>query len=881
MQVQPVTQNNIRRNQSLKRHDISISQAAEFSTDNTEFISNSYYRPINTNGTSQIYNTNISFCANKSKKIFVGAEFPPYWKKGGVATVMKDYAGANPDSPVVIFYYNGKVYYNPETGEPTGRVEVLKDKSGNPIFSKLDQSKYSMDEILRKEGETYYPLETVASKTMQWGNEEAAPITLYRVKGSKNHYMIYTDLSAKMPEVYKTPGGPQYASTPEKIIQDEAKKAAKDLSKDGWGGTYEGKCAKAFVELMPALGSDAETVVCSDAQTAFIPHFMSQSKNPYWADKKPTFVAHNLADGYTGSMSFKDMVVNLGLTRDEIKAIQDDPNYLESFYKGGEKYYFKNLIPELIDAKGTTCADMIPLRLREDGYLGAFTTVSEEYAKSVAENPNVAPALQPLFGKLYNEGKVAGILNPLEDPTITFDQPIGLQHYKNSVKLTKTDGTEINLDPLKSFTSEMTLDEVNETKRLNKINLLSRLTGDIIDTDLCKAAGRDGAKLSLIGNIDTKWIQKLENKEPVTMFTCWGRGDRQKGLDITLDSFSAFAKTEEGKNSILVIGGELGDDKDTQKAVKSRMKLIMSDENLRGRVVYMDGFAPGQALASAADCTVLPSRWAPCELADLEALLKLSPTIVPDIQGMAQKNFDPDINGEEARATSYRTQDNNYTSVEKLRKKIDEFEKYYSKKISEEKLKLKLRGVQTAKIDAMAKENIESTPEFKDFRQECIDELITKEVTDCMHRFINRPREIAQRMLDNMRKLNTKGTENGALHPSGKSTWQLYDEIHFQPDPTKPNLNLSQHIRDYITKIHGTNGGAGGLPPTDKPSQINWKSLNTVKKALIIGAGVAVALDIGATVKHFHDIKKKQLADVKKENYKYLEEKNNKKAATA
>ena len=56
----------------------------------------------------------------------------------------------------------------------------------------------------------------------------------------------------------------------------------------------------------------------------------------------------------------------------------------------------------------------------------------------------------------------------------------------------------------------------------------------------------------------------------------------------------------------------------------------------------------------AADVALLPSRFAPCELTDLEAKKALCTPIVPNVQGMAQKNFDPSIAKEAALMDGYK-----------------------------------------------------------------------------------------------------------------------------------------------------------------------------------------------------------------------------------
>lgn len=57
----------------------------------------------------------------------------------------------------------------------------------------------------------------------------------------------------------------------------------------------------------------------------------------------------------------------------------------------------------------------------------------------------------------------------------------------------------------------------------------------------------------------------------------------------------------------------------------------------------MNGFAPGKVLSGVADAAIFPSRFAPCELTDLENKKYLSRVIVTRTQGLDDKNFDPEI----------------------------------------------------------------------------------------------------------------------------------------------------------------------------------------------------------------------------------------------
>src|SRR5574344_2532590 len=103
----------------------------------------------------------------------------------------------------------------------------------------------------------------------------------------------------------------------------------------------------------------------------------------------------------------------------------------------------------------------------------------------------------------------------------------------------------------------MSISNVKKVKNENKINLFNRLSGKYNQSILI--TGLDNKKVSLIGAIDSVWSEKIKNGEDVKLFVSWGRGDFQKNMDSAIKSFLKFAKPEKGKNSVMVLGGELAE----------------------------------------------------------------------------------------------------------------------------------------------------------------------------------------------------------------------------------------------------------------------------------------------------------------------------------
>ena len=122
----------------------------------------------------------------------------------------------------------------------------------------------------------------------------------------------------------------------------------------------------------------------------------------------------------------------------------------------------------------------------------------------------------------------------------------------------------------------------------------------------------------------------------------------------------AFAKFKEANHDgVLVLGGPSLVDAEgnvadcTKKTIDLVNKYVTSNE-LKGHIVFMNGFAPNKVLAAIADAAVFPSRFAPCELTDLESMKYFLRVIASNCQGLADKNFDATMDGAE-KATGYKT----------------------------------------------------------------------------------------------------------------------------------------------------------------------------------------------------------------------------------
>ncbi len=273
-----------------------------------------------------------------------------------------------------------------------------------------------------------------------------------------------------------------------------------------------------------------------------------------------------------------------------------------------------------------------------------------------------------------------------------------LPGYENTYTVKYPDGTSETVHPFKRFQESFfkaadgtvqvnaeTLKHVEETRLENQINFFKRLTGrfdaddfkgevtlpgkDSKPGDVVKGSklrnllinGLDNKNVELIGHISPEVLAQFEaakageGKAP-KVFVSWGRLDDQKAMDQVMRAFDKYRK--QNPDAVLVLGGPAAYEKNGELQPCSK-KFIEMAQNLakehEGHFVFMNGFAPGKVLSGVADAAIFPSRFAPCELTDLENKKYLSRVIVTNTQGLADKNFDPEIDADRPFMDGYKT----------------------------------------------------------------------------------------------------------------------------------------------------------------------------------------------------------------------------------
>ena len=801
-------------------------------------------------------------------------------KGGGVGTVSNDYnslnvVDSNTQGKTVKFmpYYNGKKVYD-KSGELITDVQVLrvpdnlpeghplKGKEGTPFFTMQDLDKKSIPDILSKEGD-YFLLDEVKTSTMNWGLEKESKIGLYKVRPTENlkkkapnvdFFLVFSDATASMSKPYA----------------DGSYSSSTKLLSNSWKGDSYAKASKACQQLMEASskavdGFDPKHIICSDGQAAYLIQnaaIANANGESYWKDKFLSEIGHNLGDGYIQGTSAKSMIVNLGATPEQIEAITKDPKYLEALQTGQEEAFLKKtILKDLLKGSDSVNAMSIPIYYAKKDYVPMFTTVSEGYYETLLNNPEITPAIQKDLIELDKLGRFKGLTNPLNDPSLAYYEKLGLPGFKTDSKLKTADGKEVTIKAFDAFNKDKTsLKDIREAKKELKLNLFDRLSGayekaqawDAKKGEWMKegsglsliAAGKADAKVKVHGNIDKSYIDKLKKGEDIKLAVSWGRGDFQKAMDTVMDAFENYANKD--PNTLLVMGGPLDESTPDYKVITEKIKKLNENPKIKGRFVYLEGFAPGTALASAADVSLLPSRTAPCELTDLEAKKKLCTPIVTNAQGLAQKNFDPDIAGEAKLADGFKTKHEFFTPLEtcledgvaspEAKQKFLKTKESISKEL---KQTYKLRTGNELSEELLAKK-LKDNQKYQSAIKDLRDSIVSDELVDCLDRALNKYRngDVAERILHNQVNMNTSWEGNGWLSKTNKSSAELYREYHIRNNGK--NLAKEDLIKlDFSGLTNGVEGGSGIKGGGMK------KWFKAHKKASMITAGALGLVGLG------------------------------------
>ena len=240
----------------------------------------------------------------------------------------------------------------------------------------------------------------------------------------------------------------------------------------------------------------------------------------------------------------------------------------------------------------------------------------------------------------------------------------------------------------------------------------------------------------------------------------------------------------------------------------------------------MDGWTPGKDFAMAGDVALLPSRFAPCELTDLEAKKCLCTPIVPNVQGMAQKNFDPSVAAEAKLMDAYKGKHEYFMSEKVALEAANEdakkaFTDVKNKLVSE--IKNRYKGQINEEIpDKLLKTTLENDEKYQKALRTLRDSVISDEMAECLERALitDRNNKNAETILANQIKGDTTWFGNGWLSKTNKSAGQLYFDYHFnnkgknisKKELIKLNFSgLSESVGDKTKRVMHLNNHRGKM----------------------------------------------------------------------
>jgi hypothetical protein len=219
--------------------------------------------------------------------------------------------------------------------------------------------------------------------------------------------------------------------------------------------------------------------------------------------------------------------------------------------------------------------------------------------------------------------------------------------------------------------------------------------------------------------------------------------------------------------------------------------------------------------------------------------------IVPKVQGMDQKVFDPTdaehaefINGYKGKHEYYMTEADALSAASKeeqnafnavKEKAVKEIKKDYKSKIGED--------IPEELLNKQLKDN----KAYNDALQKLRDSVISDEMADSMERAIkDRNTDTAKKIWKNHVDLKTTWQENGWCNPGRKSTGELVAQMHYNKAYGK-NLNKGEELRLNLSKL-----SSSGSRTTSFGRKItNFLKSRGGKTTALAAGGAAIAAGIG------------------------------------
>lgn len=363
---------------------------------------------------------------------------------------------------------------------------------------------------------------------------------------------------------------------------------------------HAGPLAAQFKYLMQAKAANGEISkeLADDLKNIPIVYTVHNLEYQGWDYPNSSKILNLLYEGYAGDI-FKNSYC---------------PNMNESLTEWMKKSHLK---PKSLIVRDTYNAGIHGLSLAD-----AVVAVSPNYSKEIASKKFFGYDFVELLGARSDAGNLIGIVNGISPDSIS---PNGKAAKRVSAKFPE----------LKEYHKGMAPEQIKSIRAEYKKNFIELIKSGQIEkrlnltsTDAVKTANDKPTDVNLLANVD---ISKIE-KTP--LLTIVGRLEGQKGPDIMAKAIKAALTRPipqgQEKPIVLILGTGEG------AAELNKMKKELPAE-LSKRVVFYNAFSPElmQMIQTAGDMFVMPSKFEPCGLGQLEAMAKGNIPIATATGGLA------------------------------------------------------------------------------------------------------------------------------------------------------------------------------------------------------------------------------------------------------
>ncbi|HSA06455.1 MAG TPA: glycogen/starch synthase [Candidatus Gastranaerophilales bacterium] len=503
----------------------------------------------------------LSFSGNPHQILLISLECRPFAKTGGMADVNSEFPGV----------YNSVYKEKDEI-----RVMI-------PLFNAPEGPSTENNKLyFTNHNGVKFPLEKTGIETEFTYGANTSKAVLYKSQNPENQvttYFVYSPIISKDVKEYTQPYSNMYETN----------------------SAFSAACVALISKLKEKENFDPGFLHTTDWHTAFAIHDLHeyQKKNHLHYDIKTVHTFHNAGYGYQGaqqpiqaalinfnSQEILKLINNKEITTEFSKlGIKNSPQEIKSYLNDPEKFNspnaklslkkINNKVIELFPDKPWDERGNYNPSLRAIKEADLLTLVSSGFMKETIKHFSLAPVIQPYLKEKAKEGKLVGIVN-------------GLVSGDFDSKKAK-------------FPYDITNFETEKIK--NKIYLQEQLSlnGD-------KEIIKNGTQAKVEGYLDV-------NPDAMVCFMASRFDTNQKGIDIAMKAAEKIL--EKNKNIQLIIGGAANCPEKSELVDNFRKNVI---DKYPGRAIFIKEWLTMPQFMAGADAFMVPSRWEPCGLTQLQAM---------------------------------------------------------------------------------------------------------------------------------------------------------------------------------------------------------------------------------------------------------------------